>query len=332
VSRYVVLGAGAVGATIGARLFEAGLEVVLIARGEHLAALQKDGLRYGDPERTRVLAIPTVGDPSALRWGNEDVVILATKSQASLNALDALESSAPRSVPVVCAQNGVDNERQALRRFPNVYGMCVMLPATHLEPGAVDADSFPVVGVLDVGRYPEGVDETSRSLAGDLDSNGFRSEPDPQVMRWKYEKLLSNLATAIRALCGPENPEEGSDAAAVRAGLVSAMRAEALSCYDAAGIVLPPPEERDRRWREITIQPIPGRPRAAGSAWQSLARRTGNVESDFINGEIVLLGRVHGVATPVNEVVQRLAADAARRRLGPGTLSPTEVAGAVGRL
>jgi len=107
------------------------------------------------------------------------------------------------------------------------------------------------------------------------------------------------------------------------------MRREALACYDAAGITLPTAAERDDRWRHIAIRPIPGRPRAAGSAWQSLARRTGNVESAYINGEIVLLGRLHGVATPVNEGLQRLAADAARRRLAPASLSLVEVADAV---
>ena len=325
-TRYVVYGAGAVGGTIAARLFEGGHEVVLIARGDHLLALQRSGLRYGDPERTRVLAIPAVGDPSAIPWRYDDVVVLATKSQSSADALDALAGAAPATIAVVCAQNGVHNEGEALRRFENVYAMCVMLPATHLEPGAVDADSLPVVGVLDIGRFPAGVDDTATSVAADLEANGFHSEADPQVMRWKYEKLLTNLATALRALCGPESGGEDVEA---RADLVTAMRQEALACYDAAGIMVPAPEERDERWRHITIQPIPGRPRTAGSAWQSLARRTGNVESDYINGEIVLLGRLHGIATPVNEAVQRLATDAARRRLAPASLTLADVTDAV---
>ena len=201
-----------------------------------------------------------------------------------------------------------------------------MLPATHVAPGAVDADSLPVVGVLDVGRYPEGVDDVIGGVAADLSASGFRSEPDPSVMRWKYEKLLTNLATALRALCGPE-ADDDAESAAARARLVAAVRDEALACYDAAGIVLPTPDEQARRWGgALTLRPIPGRPRAAGSAWQSLARGTGNIETDYINGEIVLLGRIQGVDTPVNAVVQRLANDAARRRLPPGSLPPAEVA------
>ena len=230
----------------------------------------------------------------------------------------------------MCAQNGVENERRALRRFADVIGMCVMLPATHIAPGAVDADSLPIVGVLDIGRYPHGVDDTVREVAADLSESGFRSDADADVMRWKYEKLLTNLSTALRALCGLESDDDAA-AAATRARLTAAVRAEGLACYEAAGITLPSDEERARRWDgAITLRAIPGRPRAAGSAWQSLARATGAIEVDGINGEIALLGRLHGIATPVNVAVQALANDAARRRLPPGSCTPDEVARAAG--
>ena len=328
--RYVVHGAGAVGGTIGARLHESGHAVVLIARGEHLEALRRDGLRYGDAERTRTLTIPAVGHPSEIDWRDDDVVVLAVKSQDTDGALADLMAAAPASITVVCAQNGVENERRALRCFAEVVGMCVMLPATHVAPGAVDADSLPVVGVLDIGRYPHGVDDVVRDVAADLSGSGFRSAPDEAVMRWKYEKLLTNLSTALRALCGLESDDDAA-ATAIRARLVGAIRQEALACYDAEGIVLPTDEERAARWDgAVTLRPIPGRPRTAGSAWQSLARATGAIEVDGINGEIVLLGRLHGIATPVNVAVQALANDAARRRLPPGSFPPAEVARAAG--
>ena len=69
---------------------------------------------------------------------------------------------------------------------------------------------------------------------------------------------------------------------------------------------------------------IPGRERGGGSSWQSLARGTGNIESDYLNGEIALLGRLHGVPTPVNALLQRLAAEAAARRDPPGQLTEVE--------
>jgi 2-dehydropantoate 2-reductase len=144
---------------------------------------------------------------------------------------------------------------------------------------------------------------------------------------------LLNLSTALRAVCGPETDDD-ADTAPLRGTLTEALRVEALACYAPAGIVLPTKDERAARSEgAITMRPIPGRnPRIAGSGWQSLARGTGNVESDYLNGEITLLGRLHGVPTPVNEAVQRLSGDLARRRDPPGSLTLSEVAKEAGIL
>ena len=62
-------------------------------------------------------------------------------------------------------QNGVANEPTLLRWFANVYGICVMAPTAHVEPGIVQANSAPISGLLDIGRYPHGVDDTAPSVA-----------------------------------------------------------------------------------------------------------------------------------------------------------------------
>jgi 2-dehydropantoate 2-reductase len=65
---------------------------------------------------------------------------------------------------------------------------------------------------------------------------------------------------------------------------------------------------------------IDGTPRGGGSSWQSLNRGTGTIEADYLNGEIALLGRLHGVPTPLNDLLQRLANGFARERRAPGSL------------
>jgi 2-dehydropantoate 2-reductase len=67
-------------------------------------------------------------------------------------------------------------------------------------------------------------------------------------------------------------------------------------------------------------RPVHGSGHANSSSWQSLQRGTGTIETDFLNGEIVLLGRLHGIPTPVNAAVQRLANRIAREHLTPGSL------------
>ncbi|MGW0807282.1 ketopantoate reductase family protein [Nonomuraea sp. NPDC002799] len=304
--RYIVIGAGAVGGTIGARLFQGGHDVVLIARGAHYEALKRDGLRLITPDSTETLPIPAADGPVPTR--GDDVLILATKSQDTIAAL----APWPASLPVVCAQNGVANERMVLRRFEHVYGMCVWLPAQLLEPGVVAAAGHPYSGMLHVGRYPQGVDDVAQQIADDLGKRGLVGRASSDVMRWKYGKLLGNLANAVEALIGHV---PGLSDVAARA------RAEARTVLDAAGIAYSTDEdEAEVRGHQVDVRPIEGVARGGGSSWQSLARGSGSIEADYLNGEIVLLGRLHGVPTPVNEVLRREAGQAAREKQQPGAM------------
>ena len=103
------------------------------------------------------------------------------------------------TIAVACVQNGVENERLALRHVADVYAVCVMLPASHLEPGIVEVSSIPTTGLLDLGRYPDGIDDRAHAIAGALSTSTFESIPRPDVMRMKYCKLLMNLVNAAQA-------------------------------------------------------------------------------------------------------------------------------------
>ena len=104
--RYLIYGAGGVGGVIGARLFQHGHEVVLIGRGEHLAAIQREGLRLQTPEGTEQLRLAAVGHPSELTFRDDDVVLLTVKTQDSVAALDDLRRAGGDALPVICAQTG----------------------------------------------------------------------------------------------------------------------------------------------------------------------------------------------------------------------------------
>jgi 2-dehydropantoate 2-reductase len=312
--RVVVYGAGAIGGVIGGRLAEHGHDVVLIARGEHGRALRERGLRLESPDGVVDLQVPCVERPGELTLGPEDVVVLAMKTQDTAAALDelaeAVSAQAPGRAPaVVCAQNGVENERLALRRFAEVYAVCVMCPATHLEPGVVQAGSAPVTGILDVGDYPSGSDGRAPALAELFESSTFVSVPRPDVMRWKYSKLLMNLGNVVQAAFAPSTE---ADELARRA------RHEGRACLEAAGIdVASATEDRERRGDLLTLRPVGGRERSGGSTWQSLARGAPRLETDYLNGEIVLVARSCGQPAPVNEALQRLG-----RRLAAEGVAP----------
>jgi len=307
--RFVIFGAGAVGGVVGARLHQAGFGVTLIARGAHLEAIRRDGLTLLTPTERVTLRLPAAADPAEVEWTDEDVVLLATKSQDTLGALTDLRAAAGTAVPVVCVQNGVENERAALRLMERVYGAVVMVPTAHLEPGLVESYGTELSGMIDVGRYPGGVDESCEQICAALSGSMFLSEPSPAVMRLKYAKLLVNLGNAVHALCRPgERRDELNELA----------RAEGEAALTAAGIDFVADEvtDVDTRWARMGVRDIAGRRRPGSSTWQSLARGTGTIETDYLNGEIVLQGRLHGVPTPVNAALCRLAAQAAREGRG----------------
>lgn len=316
--RYIVYGAGAIGGIIGARLHQQGHGVTLIARGAHLEALQRAGLTLRTPEETLRLEVRAVGSPGDVAFGEGDVVFLAMKSQDTAAALQDLAGVAPPGIAVVCAQNGVDNERMASRCFANVYGMLVYMPGTMLEPGVILNHMTGAWGVLDGGRYPQGADGTIERVTSDLGRAGFSSRPTPAIMRWKYNKLLSNLNNAFVAACGPEAraPE-----------FLGEVKREALACYAAAGIDCASDAENAQRRQESGMKfgVIDGAHRDGGSSWQSLARGLRTIEADYLNGEIVMLGRLHGVATPCNAALQRVANAMAREGRAAGSASVEDV-------
>jgi 2-dehydropantoate 2-reductase len=129
-------------------------------------------------------------------------------------------------------------------------------------------------------------------------------------MRWKYRKLVMNLGNAVQALVG--GVREGT--------LVKAAVAEGEQVLDAAGIDrVSLAADRARRAGLLDVSTVAGRARPGASTWQSLARGVGTIETDYLNGEIVLLGRLHDVPTPVNELLQMECRLAALRRDPPGS-------------
>lgn len=100
-----VVGAGAIGGWIAARLALAGLEVGVVARGETLEAIDSEGLRLTDNGETRCVAVATAEDPSLL--GEQDIVILAVKAPALVEMASRLEPLIGPDTSIIPMLNGV---------------------------------------------------------------------------------------------------------------------------------------------------------------------------------------------------------------------------------
>lgn len=332
--RYLIIGAGAIGGAIGGRLNQAGFEVVLVARGEHLAALQSNGLRMRTPDEDVVLRVSAVAGPDELELARDDVLVLTTKTQQANAALvgwaDAPVRDAGRVVgtagellPVFTALNGVASERMAQRYFTRVYGVCVWMPAVHLVPGEVIIRSTPRSGMLHLGRVPAAAGADDRAflaqIKADLTAANFEVPLPDDVMAWKYRKLVSNIGNVFQALV-----HRNGDWRA----LAERATTEARRVLDAAQIGYPTDQdERTARAAGFTMKPVPGvTDDPGGSTWQSLTRGTGNVETDYLNGEVAAIAHSIGIEAPINAALASLARQAAAAGRQPGYLSADELA------
>jgi len=337
--RYVIIGAGAIGGTVGAVLTQAGIPAVLVARGRHAETLAAAGLTLRTPDGTFHTPVTAVSGAEHLRLTPDDVLVFATKTQQLDVALqqwvdqpvhgpDGVLGTAGDLLPVLTALNGVAAEEKALRYFRRVFGVCVWLPAVHLEPGEVIVRSWPVVGQFHIGRWPASLRTPAdarllKGLAATWTAAGIQMRVVDDVAPWKYNKLLSNLANAAGALSA-----DGADLTPV----VAALRAEGEYVLRYAGIEFVSFEISTAARADGPMpRPVPGRNTGpSNSTWQSLSRNTGNVETEFFNGEIVRLAHQHGIAAPVNAALACAARSAVRNGVGPNRYSAAQLAELLG--
>ena len=319
--RYIIYGAGGIGSVMGGYLARAGSSVVLVGRPGHVGAINAGGLRLLTPSGTYILRIPAVTGPTSIDFTADDVVCLCVKGQDTEAALRDLKSRVA-DVPVCCFQNGVRNEEIAAGLFPRVYGVMVRVGASYLADGEVTARRDPP-GWYIIGRYPAGTDELVTAMAADLSAAGYIVRTSDDVMPYKWGKLMANLGNAIDAITG-------CDWGTTRP-IYRAVFEEARAVVEKAGIRWIPQEQVGREWPEIA-QP----PRAEftsvqrSSTWQSLTRRQGSVETEFLNGEIVRVARRVGMAAPLNAKLVEISQRMAEGREPPGKYPPDELSRMLG--
>ncbi|GAB3239390.1 ketopantoate reductase family protein [Kineosporia babensis] len=311
-SRYVIIGAGAIGALLAAQLHLAGKPVVLVARGRNLEAIRAHGVRVRRPSNTEQVRVPVVAGPHELQLTSDDVLVLTTKTQDAEQVLAewAWQPVAPDRVaadlPLLTFQNGLATEDLALRRFAQVYGVSIGVAASYLTPGEVVSPSYPIIGVVWLGRYPRPAahEPHAEQYLRDLREAGYDGSLVEDIRAYKARKLLLNLANGLGVLQGSDSERDQA-----REKLVQ----EARAVFRAAGI-----EVTQAAPGHLSVEPVPGHEPGHLSTWQSFARGASS-EVDYLNGEIVLLGRRHRVPTPVNERLQRLLGAQAAAGLPPGT-------------
>jgi 2-dehydropantoate 2-reductase len=320
--RFVMLGAGAIGGVVGGQLAKAGFEVLFVdPLREHVDAINRDGLHLRGVHGHHVLRVPAVTDVSAASLGSDDVIICSVKSYHMDAAMQGLRRATSRELPVFCAQNGIRNEEVAARHFRNVHGVMVMIGAKRLVPGEIVHTS---AGPLGIGRWPSGASEDAEEVVRAIGKTDLPAYVTEEIAVHKWNKMAINLNNATFGLIGLSGQEAQADPE-VRVFLadvyeegVRVLRAAAIRFEGPPGSSI---EDRIRSLRSpatsVAVPPVE-EPRHRPSLWQDLYHGGGQVEADWFNGEIVRLGKAHGVATPYSALLLELITDMARTKQRPG--------------
>lgn len=317
--KYAIHGAGAIGSAIGGSLARKGFEVTLVARPNHVLAIEKqNGIILETLEGEHLQPIRA---GSSFPQVKEETVIFQTMKandiEASLNDLN----SADPSVPVICWQNGMGSEEIAGRRFKKVYGGVVRFTATMMTPGRV---SFAGSGKLILGLFPQGMDVLCREIIRDLKGAGFEAIISEKIIQDKWLKVLVNLVSCIKPMT-----RKTQDEGLRRLHLCRKVLEEGIEVLRKAGIVAASTNGTEDSSEQMmanldeTLRLAEGRGQGMelqNSVWQSFAKHKKELEIDWYTGLIIKLAQEHGIAVPFNRAVLHFAHEIADHGTGPESI------------
>jgi len=326
--RFAVVGAGAIGAYVGASLSRGGAEVVLIARGAHLAALRDRGVTVKS-ERGDFTAHPEATDTIA-SVGPVDVVVLAVKAHQIAPIVDDLRALYHEQTAVISMQNGIpwwyffgtggryaghvvrsvdpDGAITAAIEPHRIVG-CVIYSSTEIEaPGVIrhiEGTRFTL------GDPAGGKSERTRRIADAFIAGGLKAPVEDDIRPEIWLKLLGNMSFNPISALTRATLVDMCDDPGVEA-IVRAMMEETNAVANALGVAIP-----------VSIDKRIDGARRVGAHKTSMLQDLEQgkpLELDALTGAVVEIARLVGVPTPVTSQVfalTALLARSSRQRLEP---------------
>jgi 2-dehydropantoate 2-reductase len=328
-----VLGAGAIGTYVGAKLIAAGHDVVLVGRlGAEIAEHGVELTDYaGGSERVEAARVKYVSGPEALR--DRDAILVTVKSMATEEAARPLAAILTKPTTWVSFQNGVSNAPRLRAILPGHAILAGMVPfnVARIGPGRFHNGTSGPLAIEEHGGAEAPITRALRDAR-------FEVEVRTDLVAVQWSKLLINLNNAVNALAGVplraqlhERDYRRVMAACIREGL-AVVRAAGLPLARVgrmipavAPFVLSLP---DILFFRVASTMVKIDPQARSSMLDDLERHR-VTEIDYLNGEVVRLGEAHGIPTPVNRKVIALVREAEGKRGGSPGISASRLASLV---
>jgi 2-dehydropantoate 2-reductase len=312
--RIVVIGAGAVGSVIGGLLSKAGQDVTLIGRKAHVEAINENGLVLNGPSGRMVIRVRAAENLDF----KPDLTLLTVKSQDVESSVKEVQQFL-FGAAVVTMQNGVrsDDLVAGVLGKEHIISGVVINNDQFLEPGRASY-SIPFSKLALLIGEPFG-NKTDRLLSlSSLLNQALPTAISKDIRGAHWTKLIFNLTNAVPAVTGISF-QEGTQYRRIRELSLALLR-EGLKVTEMAGINLTPvpgfplaltktlvrmPLQVSMPLMAKRMETALGETPVLGSTLQSI-KRGRRTEIDYLNGEIVNLGKKIGVPTPVNSLIVEL--------------------------
>jgi len=314
-SRIAVIGAGAVGGITAALIKKGGYDVEVVCKYPDLAdKIKSQGLHITGVKGDFRVSMPAVADISDM-GKTKDVIFLATKATAMLDAAGRIKPLLGKETVVVSLQNGICEPALAeILGSERVIGCVVGWGATMHAPGELEMSS---TGEFVIGNI-EGKPDPRLAPLGEIMGSVLPTLISENIFSALYSKLIVNSCiTSLGAICGLTMGEMLASKKA-RSLFIAIMR-EAMAVADATDLRVAPYAGKldyygflkGKGWlhdfrRHLVIRAIGFKyRRLTSSSLQSLLRRQ-KTEIEYFNGYICRRGQKAGVATPVNDRIVTL--------------------------
>jgi 2-dehydropantoate 2-reductase len=293
--KIVVMGSGGVGGYFGARLAAAGEDVCFVARGAHLDAMRRDGLRV-ESGAGNVTIKPVKVTANAAEYGSADLVMIAVKLGATQSAIDAVRPLVEKGADVVSFQNGLGAIEALTKAFPakQVLGGVVHIATSIGAPGVIKHDGR--MERLTIGEIGGGVSPRVQKfvdIAKKAKINAIASDDIKRVIWEKFVFLstFSGMTTLLRSPKGPifKDPD-------TRRLFIEALN-EACAVARARGVALPADHESK------TMAFADGLPAEMKASMLHDLERGNPLEVEYLSGAVSRLGQEAGVPTPVHSFI-----------------------------
>jgi len=291
--KIAIMGTGAIGGYIGARLAVAGAEVTFIARGAHLAAIRAAGLRIQSPlGDVHVRRASATEDPAAV--GPVDVVLLGTKLYDVESAARAIGPMLGDDTAVVCLQNGVDAPSMVARLHGGAcaVGSVVMINGEIAAPGVIRHNALNALAVGELDGRNTGRLERFVALTSTAGIEASLSQ-DIRLEIWRKFLLLAPMA-AVSAMTRVPLARIREQAETWR--LAEQGMHEVVAVANAHGVAL---TEDDVRKTLAFVTGMPATWKASLTVDLEQGRR---LEVEWLSGAVCRLGEAAKIETPFHRV------------------------------